>query len=150
MLELIDDVLDMSQIEAGRMRVEREPVGLRDVVFEALDMVRPLVRENEIELGADVPEDLPAVLVDRARVQQVLLNLLNNARRFTERGGITVQAALEGERVRVTVADTGVGIPPGEQEGMFRESHQLGTIASQDAPGRTTGLVCSGCSWATN
>ena len=136
LLELIDDVLDMSQIEAGRMRVEREPVGLRDVVIEALDMVRPLVREKEIELGADVPEDLPAVLVDRARVQQVLLNLLNNARRFTERGSITVQAALEGEWVRVTVADTGVGIPPGEQEGMFREFHQLGTIASQDAPRR--------------
>jgi len=134
LLELIDDVLDMSQIEAGRMRVEREPVRLRDVVFEALDMVRPLVREREIELRADVPEDLPAVLIDRARVQQVLLNLLNNARRFTERGSITVQAVLEGEQVRVTVADTGVGIPPGEQGGMFREFHQLGTVASQDAP----------------
>ena len=136
LLGLIDDVLDMSQIEAGRMRVEVEPVRLHDVVVEALDMVRPLVRERGIVLGADVPQDLPPVLVDRARVQQVLLNLLNNARRFTERGSITVQAALEGEQVRVTVADTGVGIPPGEQEGMFREFHQLGTIASRDAPGR--------------
>jgi signal transduction histidine kinase/CheY-like chemotaxis protein len=125
LLQLINDVLDMSQIEARRMRIELRPVALRDVIVEAVEMIRPLVREKEVALIVDLPDDLPPICVDRNRVQQVLLNLLNNARRFTEHGSITVRAILTAEGVQVTVADTGVGIPPDEITSMFKEFHQL-------------------------
>jgi len=143
LLHLIDDVLDMSQIEAGRMRIELEPVDLRHVVAQALDMIRPLVREQDIALRADVPEELPLVFIDRARVQQVLLNLLNNARRFTDRGSITVQAAVEADHVRVTVADTGIGISPSEHESMFKEFHQLDSPTLRSKDGSGLGLAIS-------
>ena len=131
LIRLIDDVLDMAQIEAGRMRVEFQPVELNDLVAETLDMIRPLVRGRGIALQATLPQDLPPVSIDRDRVQQVLLNLLNNAQRFTERGKITVRAILESEQVRVTVTDTGVGIPPSEHEDMFKEFYQVEGLIAQ-------------------
>lgn len=143
LLHLIDDVLNMSRIEAGRMRIDLETVELRDVILGTLDMIRPLVQEEQIALHAEVDADLPAVSIDRARVQQVLLNLLNNARRFTERGSITVQAALEAEQVRVTVADTGVGIPPDEHHNVFREFHHVEGALAQRQSGSGLGLAIS-------
>ncbi|MCL6431961.1 MAG: hybrid sensor histidine kinase/response regulator, partial [Anaerolineae bacterium] len=143
LVRLIDDVLDMTRIEAGQMRIEFQPVRLGDIVAEALDMIRPLVRGRAIALEAEVPPDLPPVWVDRARVQQVLLNLLNNAQRFTERGSITVHAAREAEQVRVTVADTGVGIPPEAHEEMFKEFYQVEGLAARGQGGHGLGLaVC--------
>jgi len=141
LLRLIDDVLDMAQIEAGRMRVDLEQVSLRDVVTEALDMIRPLAREKGVALSAELPSELPPVLMDRDRVQQVLLNLLNNAQRFTERGSITVRAALEGEQVKVTVADTGAGIPPAEHEDMFKEFYQVAGLVARSRIGHGLGLA---------
>jgi len=143
LLHLIDDVLDMAQIDAGEVKLHQQPLHLRDVVAETLDMIRPLVRETDVALRAQVPADLPPVLVDRNRVQQVLLNLLNNARRFTERGSISVHASLEAGQVRVTVADTGIGIPPGEQDQMFKEFHQLDGTATRGEDGRGLGLAIS-------
>jgi len=143
LFRLINDVLDMSQIEAGQMRIDLEPVELCRVVVEALDMIRPLVQEEEIALRAEVPANLPPVLMDRARVQQVLLNLLNNARRFTERGSIIVQATLEAEQIKVTVADTGTGIPPGEHENMFKEFHQVEGSIARGRNGSGLGLAIS-------
>ncbi len=141
LLHLVDDVLDLAQIEAGQLRTDVEAVNFRDVVTEALDMIRPLVRQKGIALQAELPPDLPPVLIDRDRVQQVLLNLLNNAQRFTERGSITVRAAPEGEYVKVTVADTGIGIPPGEHEEMFKEFYQVEGFAARDQGGHGLGLA---------
>ena len=125
LLRLIDDVLDMSQVEAGRMRMDLDAVDLRDVIAEAFDMIRRLVESKRIELHAELPDSLPAVLIDRARVRQVLLNLLNNAQRFTEQGSIVVQASAEADCVRITVADTGIGVPPDQHETVFEEFRQL-------------------------
>ena len=141
LLRLIDDVLDMAQIEAGRMRIEFEPAELGDVVTEILDMIRPFAREKGITLHTTLPEDLPPVLIDRDRIQQVLLNLLNNAQRYTERGSITVRAQHEGDYVTVTVADTGVGIPPHEQEDMFKEFYQVEGLVAKGQGGCGLGLA---------
>jgi len=143
LLRLIDDVLDLSQIEAGRMRLYSESVNLHDVITEALDIIRPLVRGQEIDLRAELPANLPPVLIDRARVRQVLLNLLNNARRFTERGNITVRASPEGERIRVTVADTGIGIPLSEHKKVFEEFRQLDGSTTRRQDGSGLGLAIS-------
>ena len=143
LLRLIDDVLDMSQIEARRMKIYPEPVNLSDVVTEAMNMVRPLMRKKEIDLQADVPADLPPVFIDRARVRQVLLNLLNNAWRFTEHGSITVRAQPDGEHVQITVADTGIGISPGGQDKVFEEFRQLDGSSTRRTGGSGLGLAIS-------
>jgi signal transduction histidine kinase/DNA-binding response OmpR family regulator len=141
LIRLIDDVLDMSKMEAGQMRIDFEPVRLDDVVTETLDMIRPLVREKGVALRVEVDRALPLVLVDRDRVQQVLLNLLNNAQRYTESGNITVRASHDSEQIQVTVADTGVGIPPGEIEDMFKEFHQVEGLVAQGGGGHGLGLA---------
>jgi signal transduction histidine kinase/CheY-like chemotaxis protein len=141
LLRLIDDVLDMAQIEAGRMKVDFKPVKLHDVVAETLDMIRPLVRGRGVALRNELPADLPDVLIDRDRVQQVLLNLLNNAQRFTEHGNITVRATLESDKIKVTVADTGIGIPPNEHEDMFKEFYQVEGLVAQGQGGHGLGLA---------
>jgi signal transduction histidine kinase/CheY-like chemotaxis protein len=139
LLRLTEDVLDMSQLQAGRLKLDREPVELHQIVADAANMIRPLVKEETVALRTEVSTDLPLVSIDRSRVQQVLLNLLNNARRFTERGSITVRASQEGETVRVTVSDTGIGIPPDEQQEVFKEFHQL-EAASRRARNGGSGL----------
>jgi signal transduction histidine kinase/DNA-binding response OmpR family regulator len=143
LLRLVEDVLDLSQIEARRMRVYLEPAHLGHLIAEALDIIRPLLREKKIELQADIPVDLPPVLIDRARVRQVLLNLLNNAQRFTEQGGITVRAAVDAEQVKVTVADTGVGIAPGDHAKVFEEFRQLDGSTTRQQGGSGLGLAIS-------
>jgi signal transduction histidine kinase/DNA-binding response OmpR family regulator len=143
LLRLIDDVLDMSQIEAGQMRIYLESVELHEVISEALGVIRPLLRGKDIILSTSLPEDLPPVSIDRARVRQVLLNLLNNARRFTDSGRITLQASLEEGQVRVTVADTGIGIPPSEHEKVFEEFRQLDGSITRRQDGSGLGLAIS-------
>ncbi|MBN1811217.1 MAG: hybrid sensor histidine kinase/response regulator [Anaerolineae bacterium] len=141
LISLIDDVLDMAKIEAGQMRVDFEPISLNVLVTETLDMIHPLVREKGIALRAELPRALPLVLIDQDRVQQVLLNLLNNAQRYTENGSITVRVVPDSEQIQVTVADTGVGIPPGEIEDMFKEFHQVEGLVAQGRGGHGLGLA---------
>lgn len=142
--QMIDDVLDMSQLEAGQTRLELEPTDFREVVNDALEIVRPLVPEH-VHLNTEIPEDLPPVLIDRSRIQQVLVNLLNNARRFTREGQITISATREESNsfVRVTVADTGVGIPPSEHERLFQEFQQVGPHGRRSRSGTGLGLAIS-------
>ncbi len=143
LLRLIDDVLDLSQIEAQRLRLQLEPVPLPEVVAEALGIMRPLVRGKNIELRAEIPTDLAPLLMDRARVRQVLLNLLNNARRFTPKGSITVSAVAEPQAVRITVADTGIGIAPEDQDKVFQEFRQLDGSSTRQRDGTGLGLAIS-------
>mgnify|MGYP005836523297 CR=1 FL=1 len=143
LLRLIDDVLELSQIEANRLRLYCEPGDLGEVIAEAAEIIRPLVRGKQIQLTTEVPPDLPPVYMDRARVRQVLLNLLNNARRFTERGRISVHAAVEGDEVRITVADTGIGIRPADQGRVFEEFRQLDGSLTRQRDGTGLGLAIS-------
>ena len=141
LLHLIEDVLDLAQIEAGQMRVEFQPTRLENVVTEILDMVGPFVREKGLALRAELPGDLPLVLIDHDRVRQVLLNLLNNAQRFTEHGTLTVSAELLEKQVKVTVADTGIGIPRDEHEEMFKEFYQVEGLVAKGQGGCGLGLA---------
>ncbi len=126
---LVDDVLDMSQVEAGRMSLSREWVSLGEVVGEAVAAVRPLVEGKGLAIDVDVAADLPEVFCDRTRIRQVLLNLVSNAARFTEEGGISIAATAEDGRVAVAVTDTGPGIAPADHERIFEPFRQVdGTI----------------------
>ncbi len=143
LLRLIDDVLDLSQVEAHRLQLHCEPADLTEVVGEAVEIIRPLVRGKEVEVTSEVPPGLPRIHMDRARVRQVLLNLLNNARRFTQHGRITVSATREDGEVRITVADTGLGIAPADHERVFEEFRQLDGSTTRKRDGTGLGLAIS-------
>ena len=105
LLHVIDDILDYSKIEAGKLDLEHEPFDLRECVEGALDIVAPRAWEKEIELGCLIDDDAPAGIVgDEARLRQVLLNLLSNAVKFTEQGEVVVLVDAE---------ETGGGLLPG-------------------------------------
>ena len=117
LLHVINDILDYSKIEAGKLDLEHEPFNLRDCVEGALDIVAPRAWEKELELGCLIDDDAPAGIVgDEARLRQVLLNLLSNAVKFTEQGEVVVLVDAEeteagSYRVELAVRDTGIGIP---------------------------------------
>ncbi|MFB3818196.1 MAG: ATP-binding protein [Candidatus Methylomirabilales bacterium] len=146
LLRLINDVLDLSKVEAGKMELALTPVRLADVAAEVLATLRPLAAHGEIRLEADLPEALPLVRADPRRLAQILYNLLSNAIKFTPpRGAVSLEARLlpSGEApaaagpawVEVAVRDTGTGIQPEDQRRIFEEFEQ--TRATRATPGGT-------------
>ncbi len=140
---LIDDVLDLSQIDARHMVLLTELATPSDVIREATDMIWGLATQKGLKLSLDVPPDLPPIPLDRLRIRQVLLNLLSNAVRFCDRGEVTISARLVGAEVMVTVADTGPGIARGDLERVFEEFRQLDSSLSRRYPGTGLGLALS-------
>jgi len=126
LLQLINDILDLSKVEAGRMEFRPEPCLLETLVAEVRDIVRPLAEKKNIHFTTDVPAGLSAV-IDPGRFKQVLYNYLSNAVKFTGRdGSVSVRLALEGDsNFRLDVVDTGSGIAPAEVSRLFQEFQQL-------------------------
>ena len=141
LLSLINDILDLSKIEAGHMELEPADFDLPGAIDNALTLVRERAARRGITLGSTIDEHLGMVRGDERKVKQVLLNLLSNALKFTpERGRIAVGARLHGEVAEVSVADTGIGIAPADQETVFEEFRQVGT-ADKKAEGTGLGLA---------
>jgi PAS domain S-box-containing protein len=126
LLQLINDILDLSKVEAGRMEFRPERTAIETLVREVCEVVRPLAEKKALQLGFDVPEGLTANL-DPGRFKQVLYNYLSNAMKFTPRGGsVRVRVARDGDSCfRLEVEDTGIGIAPGEVAQLFQEFRQL-------------------------
>jgi signal transduction histidine kinase/CheY-like chemotaxis protein len=132
LLDLINDVLDLAKVEAGRLDLRTEPLELAEVIPETVAAVRPLVIGNVLRLSVDVPPLI--VQADRIRFRQILYNLLSNAIKFTpEHGRIEVTAAAAGPDVLVTVSDSGVGIDPADQQTVFEQFRQAGDVAARQA-----------------
>jgi signal transduction histidine kinase/CheY-like chemotaxis protein len=121
---MINDVLDLSQVEAGQMAIHRELVELRDVLNQAVNVVQPLVQMKGLSLRVEIADDLPPIHCDRTRIRQVILNLVSNAARFTDAGSITIRAERKGMFVRLGVIDTGTGIAPEDTERIFEPFYQ--------------------------
>jgi len=138
---LINDVLDLSQIDAHRMALEREDLALAEIAREAVSTVEAAFAEKGLTIALDVPGDLPPLYVDRTRIRQVLINLLGNALRYTDRGGVTVRAALQSGEVVVSVADTGSGIPADELPRLFEDFRQAEQPEDQRQGGSGLGLA---------
>jgi two-component system, sensor histidine kinase and response regulator len=142
LLAIIDDLLDMSKIEAGKLELAHVPLSPASVALGAIAILRPQATAAKIELRSELAADVPAWIEgDPTRLRQVLLNLLSNALKFTERGSIVVRAMREpGDaptRLRFEVRDTGIGIDEAQQGELFRQFSQLG---SPQARPRGTGL----------
>jgi two-component system, NtrC family, sensor kinase len=143
LLSLINDILDLSKIEAGRMELEPSDFDLASAIENALILVRERASRRGITLGSIIDEHLGIIRGDERKVKQVLLNLLSNALKFTPEGGrIDVGACLADQMAEVSVSDTGIGIAPGDQETVFEEFRQVGT-ADKKAEGTGLGLTLS-------
>lgn len=134
LLGLINDLLDVSQIEAGLMELQFQELNLAEIIKSVMATLSALVRDKDIELRRESAPDLPLVWADAARTRQVLLRLLTNAARFTEQGNITVSASANEREVQVSVSDTGVGMTPEEQAHIF-ERFERGHLGSGARPG---------------
>jgi signal transduction histidine kinase len=143
LLSLINDILDLSKIEAGRMELERTTFHLPNAIENALTLVRERAQRHGITLGRTVDERLGMIDADERKVKQVLLNLLSNALKFTPEGGrIDVRAAARDDAVEISVTDTGVGIAPEDQATVFEEFRQVGSAAKK-VEGTGLGLAIS-------
>src|SRR5262245_64183164 len=122
LLSLINDSLDLSKIEAGRMELEVTDFDLPSAIDNALTLVRERASRRGIKLGSAIDDRVGMIRGDERKVKQVLLNLLSNALKFTPEGGrIDVRAAITDSMAEISVADTGVGIAPEDQEAIFEE-----------------------------
>jgi len=144
LLDFINELLDLSKIAAGRMQLTLEPLALDALLREVADTVRAQLEARKHKLAIEPLRDTVIVTADRGRLRQVLLNLLSNAIKFTTDGGrITLSAQLAGDRVRVAVSDSGIGIAPDDQQKLFREFVQLDGSASRRYEGTGLGLALS-------
>jgi len=144
LLDLINELLDLSKIAAGRMQLRLEPLALDALFREVVDTVRAQLEARKHKLAIEPLRESLTVTADRGRLRQVLLNLLSNAIKFTTDGGrITLSAHLAGDRVRVAVSDSGIGIAPDDQAKLFREFVQLDGSASRRYEGTGLGLALS-------
>ena len=144
LLDFINELLDLSKIAAGRMQLSLEPLALDALFREVADSVRAQLEARTHKLAIEPESETLLVTADRGRLRQVLLNLLSNAIKFTADGGrITLSAQLAGDRVRVAVSDSGIGIAPEDQEKLFREFVQLDGSPSRRYEGTGLGLALS-------
>lgn len=138
---LIDDILDLSQLDAGQMPVMRDVTEVGALIHEALAIAQPLAERKRLTLRCDVAPDLPMLSIDRLRIRQVLLNLLNNATRFTDHGGITVHAHAQADEVVIDVADTGIGLKAADTGRLFEAFRQLDVSPTRSRGGTGLGLA---------
>jgi signal transduction histidine kinase/CheY-like chemotaxis protein len=141
--DLINDVLDISQIEASRLAVTREKTNVRETLYEAANMARDLISAKGVQFLLEIPDDLTELWIDRTRIRQVVLNLLANAARFTDQGAITLRALQDKGEVVVSVIDTGIGIAQGDLSQVFEEFYQIEATPSHKQGGTGLGLTLS-------
>jgi CheY-like chemotaxis protein len=141
--KLVDDVLDLSQIDAGRMALSKMWTNLPVVAGEAAEAVRPLFQTKGLYLEVEVPATLPHVYCDPTRIRQVLMNLLSNAGRFTAEGGVRMRIWAAEDQVRLSVQDSGPGIDPRDQEHLFEPFQQIDASIRRKHGGSGLGLNIS-------
>ncbi|MBV8070310.1 MAG: GAF domain-containing protein [Acidobacteriaceae bacterium] len=143
LLGLINDVLDLSKIEAGRLTLSLGQYSMKEVVQTVVSATEAMASEKNLTLRAITPDDLPTGEADERRITQVLLNLVGNAIKFTESGEITIAATADDGAFQVTVADTGPGIAPEDQPVVFDEFRQLDSSSTRAKGGTGLGLAIS-------
>jgi len=141
LLNLINGILDLAKIEAGKMEVRPEELSLPDLCENLVTMLRPQAEKKNIDLRTQYDSALPLIRQDQAKLRQILANLLSNAVKFTPEGGrVLLKAVIEGSDVVLTVTDTGVGIAPEDQEAIFEKFRQAGNPLTREHEGTGLGL----------
>ncbi len=143
LLAVINDLLDITRIESGKMPIQLEAVRLPELIDEVMIEVEPLIARTRLQVSRQLSPDIPELWSDRKKVKQIVLNLLSNALKFTPEGSVLIQVEQEGERVSVSVVDTGIGISEGNQKTIFEAFGQADSSYARRAGG--TGLGLSIC-----
>lgn len=148
LLKIINDILDYSKIEAGRLELELQPVDLRRLLDEALDLISVAAAEKRLELICDFPSNVPSwILADGGRLRQILANLLSNAVKFTARGEIEVSVSLVAQSpspvLQFSLRDTGIGIPADRMDRLFKSFSQVDSSTQRQFGGTGLGLAIS-------
>jgi len=142
LLSLINDVLDMAKITAGKMNLNVERFDLHEVLADVVNITSPLARDKALTLQLDAPATLE-IEADRTRLRQVMINLVGNAIKFTEIGNVTLATVRQNDRVQIHVRDTGIGVPPGQAQLIFEEFSQVDTSTTRKTGGTGLGLPIS-------
>jgi signal transduction histidine kinase len=140
LLGLINDVLDLSKIEAGQLALSVSDYSIKNVVHSVFAAVESLATEKKLALKVDLPSDLPEARGDERRLTQVLLNLVGNAIKFTDTGEVSIKAAAANGSYTLSVRDTGPGIDPADQGKIFEEFRQADSSATKKKGGTGLGL----------
>ncbi|HET6350596.1 MAG TPA: response regulator [Coriobacteriia bacterium] len=144
LVELINDMLDISRIESGRIHLKVDPQHVDEIIDGAVDTFRAVLTQSSRTMQVDVPDDLPVVIADRDRVRQVLINLLSNAIKYSPAGGdVKLIARREGDLVRISVIDQGLGISAEDQSMLFTKFYRVDSALTREIGG--TGLGLSIC-----
>lgn len=141
--KLIDDVLDLSQIDAGYLALNKMLSSMKEIIIAAVKSSQPLFQSKGLYLNVEVPDDLPAIECDITRIRQVVFNLLSNAGRFTETGGVTIRAEADEQWLTVSVMDTGPGLTLEMQEHLFQPFYQMDSSFREAYGGSGLGLSIS-------
>jgi signal transduction histidine kinase len=144
LLALINDILDLSKIEAGKMDLVREALDVSEVIESVLASSASLVKDKPVNILVDVAESLPPVYADKLRLNQILLNLVSNAAKFTHQGSITINARLDETipgQMRLAVIDTGIGIPQSKLGTIFERFRQADMTTTRKYGGTGLGLA---------
>ena len=150
---LVNDLLDLSRIESGRMELKFEKLSLDSIIADSIESVMPTAFEKGIALDIELPKDLSSIKADREKLTPVIINLLNNAIKFTPKGGgkISIKARELNGQVEVRVSDTGIGIPPEDRAKIFDKFYQVDSTLTREAGGTGLGLaICKGIIEAHN
>ncbi len=143
LLDLINEILDLSKIEAGQLEIEKKPFNVRESVEKVVNLVAPAAGNMKLTLTSVVSPDVGELTGDRRRFEQVLINLLNNALKFTKKGQVCVECAIDGRDLVVRVVDTGIGIRPEDLGKLFHPFQQIDTGLNRNHEGSGLGLsIC--------
>ncbi len=143
LLELINDILDISKIDAGKMEMVFEPTDLQEIVRGVVTTIAGQLKGSPVELLTDLPDQLPVVLADGRRIRQVLTNMVGNAVKFTEHGYIKIAASYDSYQVVMSVEDTGIGIPYDRRHAVFEKFEQVDSSSTRRYGGTGLGLPLS-------
>ncbi|HXL37978.1 MAG TPA: ATP-binding protein [Ktedonobacteraceae bacterium] len=140
---LVDDMLDLSKIEADRLEVKIEPLVLKTSLTEVINQLKPIASNKGLQLTLEMDDALPMVLADSQRIRQVVINMISNALKFTEKGGVTIQCALldRYDMLRISVNDTGIGISPASLDYIFAAFRQADGSTTRRFGGTGLGLT---------
>src|SRR6266566_2278183 len=140
---LVDDMLDLSKIEADRLEVKVEPLSLEPGLTEVVSQLKPMASNKGLQLTLEIEDSLPMVLADSHRIRQVVINMVSNALKFTEKGGVTIQCALldRYNMLRISVSDTGIGISPAALDYIFEAFRQADGSTTRRFGGTGLGLT---------
>jgi signal transduction histidine kinase len=141
LLNLINGLLDLAKIDAGKMDVIAETFRLEDIINMTTATVEPLLKDGRVRIVRDIAVGLPPLKTDRDKLKQILFNLLSNAAKFTEQGEIRVSAVRENGTLRLAVSDTGIGMKPEALEHIFEEFQQAEKTTSSRYGGTGLGLA---------